>query len=401
MKPELREELNKIREEFTISNSTLGNLANNFYIDMVEKTMLKMLKTYVVMDTDSVLDGEYLSIDIGGSNIRISKIKVSPDNIFVDKMLKFPLRTKLKNYTSSKYTLKQLFIMALKKIKPFLDKDKLYTIGVTVSFGLESVGKTKAKIIELSKGFELSDTLGEDIYEILTSAIKELKLKIIPSLIVNDCVATLATGKFYNPNADIGFIVGTGHNGCFINGDREIINIESAGFNKDLPLTVYDKKYLDKIPKEAENLFEVLIGGKYLGGIAEVVFKYLAEKGLIKEYKEITTENLVKVLNKENVRKYSAEQKEVIEEIAKILFERSAKFIVAETFAILMFIDRNLSSKHTIIFDGSVYEKCEFFREEISKNIDSFFIESSSKISHKLIKDASSIGPAIISASCK
>ena len=70
-------------------------------------------------------------------------------------------------------------------------------------------------------------------------------------------------------------------------------------------------------------------------------------------------------------------------------------------FAILMFIDRNLSNNHTIIFDGSVYEKCEFFREEISKNIDSFFMESASKISHKLIKDASSIGPAIISASCE
>lgn len=401
MKPELKAELNKIREEFTISNSTLGNIANNFYFDMAEKTMLKMLKTYVVIDTDRVLADDYLTIDIGGSNIRISKVKVSEDNISIEKMIKIPLRTKFINYTSSKYTLKQLFIITLKKIKPFLEKDKLYTIAATVSFGLASEGKTKAKIIELSKGFELSDTLGEDIYKILTEAIEELELKIIPSLIVNDCVATLATGRFYNPNADIGFIVGTGHNGCFINGDREIINIESAGFNKDLPLTVFDKKYLDKIPREAENLFEVLIGGKYLGGIAEVIFNHLVQKELIKEVKEVTTEDLVKVLNKENVVKYSLDQKEVIEEIAKILFERSAKFIVAETFAILMFIDRNLSSKHTIIFDGSVYEKCEFFRDEISKNFESFFMESANKISHKLIKDASSIGPAIISASCE
>lgn len=401
MKPELKAELNKIHEEFTISNSTLSNIANSFYIDMTEKRMLKMLKTYVIMDTDKVLADEYLSIDVGGSNIRISKLKVSEDNISIEKMIKIPLRTKLINYTSNKYTLKQLFIMTLKKMRPFLDKDKLYTIAATVSFGLESAGKTKAKIIELSKGFELSDTLGEDIYEILTEAIEELKLKIIPSLIVNDCVATLATGKFYNPNADIAFIVGTGHNGCFIDENREIINIESAGFNKDLPLTVYDKKYLDKIPKEAENLFEVLIGGKYIGGLADVIFKYLVEKGLIKECKEITTESLVKVLNKENVLKYSAEQKEVIEEIAKVLFERSAKFIVAEMVSILMFIDKELESKHTIIFDGSVYEKCEFFRDEISKNIDSFFMESASKISHKLIKDASSLGPAIISASCK
>lgn len=401
MKLELRKELDKLREEFAISNSTLAGIANSFYIDMAEKSMLKMLKTYVTTDTEKILEDEYLAIDVGGSNIRISKIKVLPDNISISKMIKIPLRTPFINYTSKNYTLKQLFVMALKKIEPFLEKDKLYTIAVTVSFGLESEGKTESKIIELSKGFELSDTIGENIYEILVDAIKELNLKIIPSLIVNDCVATLATGNFYNPNADIGFVVGTGHNGCFINDNREIINIESANFNKNLPLTIYDKKYLNKIPMESEKLFEILIGGKYIGGIADVIVRSLVEKGLIKEYKKIETEDLVKVLNQEPTLKYSFEQREIIEEVAKLLFERSAKLIVAEIAAILMFIDREISNKHTIVFDGSVYEKCDIFREEISKNIDRFFMDNAKKISHKLIKDASSIGPAIISASYK
>ena len=63
-------------------------------------------------------------------------------------------------------------------------------------------------------------------------------------MIINDCVATLVAGRFYNPNADISLIVGTGHNACFIDNDREIINIESANFNKSIPLTQFDKKYL-------------------------------------------------------------------------------------------------------------------------------------------------------------
>lgn len=402
MKPELKAELNKIREEFTISNSTLNKIATDFYSDMTEKTMLRMLKTYVFMNTDKILEDEYLTIDLGGTNIRISKIKVLEGKISIEKIIKIPLRTPLVDYTTNKYSLKNIFIMTLKKMMPFLEKDKLYTLAATVSFELKSEGKDKAKIVELSKGFDLADTLGEDIYKILIEAIEELKLKIIPSLIINDCVATLATGKFYYPNADIGFIVGTGHNGCFIDETGEIINIESANFNKELPLTIYDNKYLDKLPKiEAEKLFEVLIGGKYIGGIANEIVKSLVQKGLLKESKPILTEDLTKILDGENLLKYSAEQKEVIEEIAKILFSRAAKFIVSEIVGILMQIDKDLERKHTVVFDGSVYEKCEFFREEISNNLESIFMDNANKLSHKLIKDASSIGPAIVSASSK
>ena len=32
MKPELKSELNKIREEYTISNSTLTKIANDFFL---------------------------------------------------------------------------------------------------------------------------------------------------------------------------------------------------------------------------------------------------------------------------------------------------------------------------------------------------------------------------------
>ncbi len=399
MKPELMTELNKIREEFIISNITLSKISEDFYNDMFEKHMLKMLKTYVNTTSDKVLPNEYLSIDIGGSNVRISKLKISEDNILIEKMIKLPLRTKLYDYTKSKYTLKYLFVMALKKIIPFLDKEKMYTLAVTVSFGLDSKSKTEATIIELSKGFELSETLGENIYQILSEAIKEVGLKIIPTAIINDCVATMVTGKFYNPNADISFIVGTGHNACFIDSSKEIINIESANFNKNLPLTQFDKKFISKIPKESGQLLEVLIGGKYICKIAEVIIKSCAGKGLIKDFKDISTEDLIKSLNGEAIIKYSAEQKAFLKEVAKLLFERSARLVVAEILAILRYIDPELNTNHTIIFDGSVYEKCEFFKEEISRVLESVLLEKSKQISHKLIKDASSIGPAIVSAS--
>lgn len=398
MKPELKAELDKIREEFVISNATLIKISEDFYNDMSEKTMLKMLRTHINVGSDKILANEYLAMDIGGSNIRISKLKVSEDRISIEKMLKFPLRTRLYDYTKNKYTLKDLFVMALKKIKPFLDKDKMYTLAVTVSFGLDSKSKTDATIIELSKGFELSNTLGENIGEILSEAIEDIELKIIPSAIINDCVATMVAGRFYNPNADISFIVGTGHNACFVDHNREIINMESADFNKNIPLTQFDKKLLSRMPKEADKLLEIFIGGKYICKNAEIIADYLVKKELIKEFGEITTENLIRSLNNERIIKYSLEQREVLKEISKLLFDRASKLIVAEILGILKYMDCELKNNHTIIFDGSVYEKCEFFKEEITNGLDSILLDNANKISHKLIKDASSIGPAIISA---
>jgi len=399
MNLKLKAELDKIREEFIISNMTLNKIANDFYNDMFEKKMLKMLENHINAKMDNVLADEYLAIDLGGSNIRISKLKISDDSVSIDKIIKIPLRGRVTDYTTNKYTLKDLFVMALKKIKPFLDKEKMYTLAATVSFGLISKSKSDVSIIELSKGFDLADTLGENVYKVLSDAIQEVNLKVIPTAIINDCVATMVTGKFFYPNADIALIVGTGHNACFINDNYEIINIESANFNKELPLTQFDRNFITKIPKESEQLLEVLIGGKYVGGIVNAIMKYLVENGFIKEYKCVESEEVIKILNGEVLLKYSTEQKEVISEIGKIIFERSAKLIVAEIAAILRFIDTELKNKHTVIFDGSVYEKCTFFREQISLALESFFLENANKLSHKLIKDASTVGPAIISAS--
>lgn len=398
MKPELKSELEKIRDEFYISNTTLMEISNLFYNDMNEKSMLKMLNTYIDPDPEKVLEGEYLTIDLGGSNMRICKFKINGSNAIADKVIKFPLVTKFRDYTTKKYTLRDLFVIALKKMKPFLDKDKLYNLGVTVSFGLKSKSKDEAVILELSKGFELSETLGEDIYKLLTSAIEEVKLKIIPSAIINDCVATMVAGKFFYPNADISFIVGTGHNACFINFNKEIINVESAGFNKGIPLTCFDEKFILTIPNESQNLLEILVGGKYIGGIADRIMRYLVERSFISKYKPFSTKELIGCLNKEIILSYPMEQKELMEEIAKILFERSAKLIAAEILAILMYTDNKLENKHTIIFDGSVYEKCDFFREQISLNLEQIFFENYKKLSHRLVKDASGIGPAIVAA---
>ena len=399
MKPELKAELNKICEEFTISRENLSQISDAFYRDMNEKTMLKMLKSYITVSDEKLIPNEYLAIDIGGSNIRIAKFSIEENDVIFKKIIKFPLRTRFRNYTSNKYSLKDLIIKALKKIKPYISRSKMYFLAVTVSFGIDSKSKTEANIVELSKGFKLKETINRNIYEILMQAIFSAKLNIVPMAIINDCVATLVTGRFYDKTVDIALIVGTGHNASFINSEKEVINIESANFNKNIPLTTFDTKYLEKISGEANKLFEVLIGGKYIGKIADEIIKDLIKRKLLNKCVEINTKVLVSCVNEDKDFLLPEEQREVIKTVGELLFTRAAKLIVAEVYAIIKYIDKDLVNEHTLIFDGSVYEKCDFFKEEISREINEVFGENASKINHKLIKDASIIGPVIVEAS--
>ena len=395
MNYELKSELNKIKEEFEISNLKLEKITEAFYNDMAKKQSLMMLPTHIKA-VDTVVADEYLSIDLGGSNIRISKFKIFEDNVELIHNIKVPLKNRFADYTSSKYSLKDLLVMVLKKMARFLDKEKLYSMGITISFGMESISKNKATIIELSKGFTLKDTLGEDVYQIINEAINEVNLKIIPTVILNDVVATLVTGKFNIPNARIAMIVGTGHNASFINKDGYIINIESANFNENIPVTKFDKKVGFNFPNESDKLLELMVGGKYIGAIAKEIIKELEDKKLVKEFGLITTKRLIRNLNKKYSLKYSSEQLEVLSFVTKVILKRAAKLVVAEAKAILRFMEVNLEENHSIVFDGSVYENCEYFRQEITKQLEVVF--EGTKISHKLIKDASGIGAAIASS---
>lgn len=397
MNSNLENKLNEIKSAFCINDSNLVKISDAFYRDMIDKTRLKMFRSFITAP-DNICFNEYLAIDLGGSNIRISKFEISKEAILLKDCLKVPLKTKDIDYTTEKYSLKDLFIMILKKFMNFLDKEKTYFLGLTISFGLNSESKDRARIAELSKGFRLRDTLGEDIYLAAIEAINELELKIIPVAIINDVVATLVTGSFYNKNSDIAMIIGTGHNSSFVSNSGEIINVESANFNINIPLTEFDKKYLVKNPKVTSKIMEVMIGGKYIGEIAREIINVLVVDGVVEDIHTVSTKVLVDALEGNLVNMYSVEQIEVLKTVAKLLFNRAVRLIVAEIAGIIRFIDSDFINNHTIVFDGSVYEKCEYFRNELSSEIINFFGNNASKVSHTLIKDASGMGAAISAA---
>lgn len=392
----LQKELDKISTLLDITEYQMHKLAECIYKDMTNKTMLKMLPTYCYSNVD-VPDGEYLSIDFGGSNIRCNKFKVKKQKLELIKCVAFSLCTEEKDYTTSEYTLKDIINLIVDKLETIIDKDKEYMLGHTFSFATYSTSKSCAKIVgAMTKGFELRESEDADVNAILKDIIKERNLKIEPISIINDTTATLLTANFYNKNADIAMIIGTGHNACFTSKTGEVINIESGYMNDGIPLSYFDYNLLDKLKDEEKTVLEFLTGGKYLGSIAEEITNELFEAGFIKNKLQITSTILSKSISHQLGNEYEEEEKEVIKQVADMIFKRVAKFVTAEIIAILKYTDEDLEKEHCIVFDGSVYEKNKILQDYIKMYIEKTYGDNAKKIETMLIKDASAVG-AIIS----
>ena len=76
-------------------------LIKSFEDDMREKNSLKMLNTYVFCKK-VFKEGEYLALDIGGTNVRVSLYEVD-SNVTLKDTRKFALRGEGFDYTTSEY----------------------------------------------------------------------------------------------------------------------------------------------------------------------------------------------------------------------------------------------------------------------------------------------------------
>ena len=393
MQDALREKIHHIRNQFRISNNELQKVSDTFLTDMKEKEMLKMFNTFI-SPINEVNDGEYITIDFGGSNIRMALFEIKNGQPNILHISKMRLRSRFKDYTTADYSLKDIFDMIAKNVSKIVNPKKEYKLVHTFSFAFVSSSKNNATLPHFTKGIQLKLEPTQDINELLAQAFNDINLKVTPVAIINDTTSTLVTGHFLNPLTDIALIAGTGHNSCFISRSNEIVNIESGYLAKNLPITQYDKQLLDSLPsEESSQVSEILTAGKYMSKVAHEILKELQ---LFHNVENISTSVLSAAVEGKLKIKYSRDQKIVLREIGTILLERAAALTAAEIFAIVRFIDPEFEKKHNVVFDGSFYEKSSYFKRCLDYKLEVLMKGNAVKVTHELIKDASSTGAALI-----
>lgn len=387
-----------------------------------EKTCLKMLPSYIGKPTGHE-QGTFMTIDMGGTNLRCTKYKISNGNFEKVAEIKEKLINKEKNYdlTKSNSDAKQLFGFMADCMGKLVEPGESLYLGNTFSFPCRQEGINDAYLIQWTKEITTSGVVGQNINKLLAEALKEKNINITPVAILNDTVGTLLVAMYSYQTADIGSIMGTGHNTCYLEnnhpltGQKMIVNIESGNYNVGLPVTKYDEIIDENSQIPGAQLLEKMVSGYYMGSLLKEVCRDLYKNKAIFMDDEADTDAFFSqnfnALMVENFILYPAQTKEqyncsledadIIKKVSESILKRTVRLVAVSHLGILFHQENDgtaVKNKHVVAIDGTIYEKMPNAPKLMDEAFKDALGEDSSNIEIRLVKDGSGLGAAIAAA---
>ncbi|XP_052772317.1 hexokinase type 2-like isoform X2 [Mya arenaria] len=281
-----------------IMDKMLDNFNKGLGKETHPKARVKMFQTYVKHVPDGTEKGDFLALDLGGTNFRVLLVSLDGKEVKMEsKIFLIPQNIMLGSGT-------QLFDHIAECIFKFMKDhnliDKVLPLGFTFSFPCRQAGLDKAILTSWTKGFKCEGVEGNDIVQLLHEAIERRgDIKVNCMAVINDTVGALMSCAHSDNLCAIGLILGTGTNACYIerlenvglwDGDWDepqqvIINTEWGAFGDDGALNFIMTEYDQKVDKRSINpgkqVYEKMISGMYMGEIVRLVLVKLVKHGLL------------------------------------------------------------------------------------------------------------------------
>ena len=416
--------------EFEATTEMLREIATNFRQDLQlglknpDSSSLRMLKSYVGLPSGNE-QGEFLALDFGGTNVRVSRIKLNGGGEFEEiKRVGEPLIVEGKyDYIGKNSTAEQMFDFLAKLIDEAIDGDhntKFY-LGHTFSFPSTQDNLNDARLIIWTKEFATPGVEGEVVNDLLNAALKRRGINNVePVAVINDTVAVLLSAAYKNSGIYIGSIYATGHNTCYIEPSIDdpkcygqggmILNLESGGFMKLTP-NRFDREFDRKSEKPGEQRHEKMVSGRYMGELLGMaIAELLGEEG--KQYGFTSIDMSMMILDETpNLEKATkiVEQRigktlevgdvQKIKDLAAAIVIRSARIVTCSFVGIIwQRAGEGKIEKQHIAIDGSVYEKMPLVKENIAKALSELLGEDAANVDTILDNGGSGLGAAIAAA---
>ncbi|VDM61300.1 unnamed protein product [Angiostrongylus costaricensis] len=372
---------------------------------------LRMIPSYVRGIPNGTEAGDFLALDLGGTNFRVLLIRLKGSEAEMKGKI-YEIPVSIQQGTGEK-----LFDHIAECIALFTNEQF-----------------SNPRLITWTKGFNASGCVGEDVAQLLRNACNRRKACDFVSFdtktwsscspcvaVLNDTVGTLMACAFKENTCQIGVIVGTGTNACYLEKlsrvekmkgewendglpDEMIINMELGGFGDDGSIsfahTEFDK-IVDKFTINPEKqIFEKMISGMYMGELVRVVIETLAKKGVmfkgstdgISKEESFTTAH-VSAVESEMISDGSAysypKTREILRNIGVINISDEDCLHVGYICAMRPFV--------TVGVDGSVYRFHPTFKQLLDQKI-SALVDSGVKYQLMLSKDGSGVGAAVVAA---
>lgn len=438
IKPEIREickdliltdeQCRKIMEKLT------EDINKGLSKDRHDEAVVKCYTTYVQDLPNGTEKGNFLALDLGGTNFRVLLITLDGQNFDMkSKIYAIPQSLMLGTGTQLFDHIAQCLALFVKDLKL---ENEVLPLGFTFSFPLVQEGLTEGRLVRWTKGFNCSGVVGEDVVALLEEAIaRRNDVKIDVCAILNDTTGTLMSCAWKNKNCRIGLILGTGSNACYVektpNAKRAmpgkyskdksnmLINMEWGAFGErntlDFCLTEFDRDVDGNSINPGKQIFEKMISGMYMGELARLVLEKLVNNGLLfggkcpselrkrgqfftKYVSEIENDpkgkytNCREVLAEIGVRNASDQDCENVRYVCSVVSRRAAHLASSGTAAVLNKIgEENV----TVGVDGSVYRFHPHFHDLMTEKISQL---QNHKFDLMLSEDGSGRGAALVAA---
>ncbi len=434
------QELKSIEKAFDVPLSEMKRIIRAFHSEMGKGLSdsdgsLKMIPTYVDRPTGDE-KGKFIALDLGGTNFRILEMELKGGkNISKPVSRQFVLDRK---YLAGDG--KALFDFIAGCVEIFLkgkgiDKAAHFDLGFTFSFPVEQTGIASGRLLRWTKGFNAKGVIGKDVVRLLDEALAGKHVNNVKvAALANDTVGTMVARAYEDPDCDVGVILGTGTNACYREyisnikklhsgmtyAGQMIVNTEWGNFNK-LRTNSYDKILDEGSGNRGSQILEKMVSGMYLGEIFRLIAKDLMKKKVLfagtnigvfgkrgcfkTEYMSAIESDhsaglpdMARLFKKLGIKDTTLRDRQLCRNICRIVSGRASRISAAALAAVIMKMDRELSRKHTIAIDGSVFEKYPGFSDRMRSALKEIFGNRSSRVSMVLAKDGSGKGAAIIAA---
>ncbi|NXD14644.1 HXK1 protein, partial [Nothocercus nigrocapillus] len=399
--------------QLRLSDDTLRDVAARFQAEMVKglgrdtnpTAAVKMLPSFVRSLPDGSEKGDFLAVDLGGSQFRALQVKVSQDG-------KQSCQLESKYYPTPKEVIQgsgaELFDYVAGCLLDFMESRNLMykklPLGFTFSFPCRQTKLEEGVLLSWTKHFKVRGVQDTDVVSSLRKALEKHKANVLA--LVNDTVGTMMTCGYEDQRCEVGLIIGTGTNACYmeemrhidlVEGDegRMCINTEWGAFGDDGSLedirTEFDREIDQGSLNPGKQLFEKMISSLHLGELVRLILLKMTKEGLLFNGKVSTalgTKGKIEMKHVAAMEKYKeglSNTKEILTElnlfpseedcvavqhVCTIVSFRSANLCAAALAAILTRLRENkkvLRLRTTVGIDGTLYKAHPQYAKRLHK----------------------------------